>query len=186
MIIIFFVLVAGLFSYVPLPLPLPLASFPSLPPSLQTIQTDKGYRRRRRRLGRQPMYGTGWIPYNHPSHYANHPSNQNNPNNPNYQNQQNTPPKYGDPNYAPPPPYQGQQSTGQTFNSADGYYGHGGANGGQGIELQQPSSSYQPQRERMGDDAGDIGVGGSNVYDAPVGPPPAKGMWGSSEARVVR
>tara|TARA_R110002060_G_scaffold6833_11_gene10386 strand:+ start:342 stop:665 length:324 start_codon:yes stop_codon:yes gene_type:complete len=67
---------------------------------------------------------------------------------------------------APPPPYMGNQATGTTFQSNDGYYGHGNQGYGQqsgGIELQQPGASYQPQR------------GGDNVYEAPMGPPPGKG-----------
>lgn len=50
-----------------------------------------------------------------------------------------------------------------------GYYGNNQAGqgyfGGQqnGVEIQQPNSSYQPQR------------GGDPVYSPPAGPPPAKG-----------
>lgn len=113
--------------------------------------------RRRRRAGRAPMYGTGWLPYHNPPNY-----------NPNVAN----PPKYGEPGYHPPPPYIPGQSTGTTFNSNEGYYGNHGGNGGQGIELQQPSSSYQPQR------------GGDPVYDAPAGPPPGKGHWGANETII--
>jgi len=104
--------------------------------------------RRRRRRGMAPMYGTGWMGGN----WGNkHPGNQ-----------------YGNGGYYPNQPYNGgaappyepplpNQTTGQTFNSNDGYYGHNA------YELQQPQSSYQPQR------------GGDPVYDAPEGPPPRKG-----------
>ena len=102
------------------------------------------------------MYGTGWMPgpkYNYGqngqhSYYPNQPYNGG----------------------APAPPYSppiNNQATGNTFNSNDGYYGGHHGYGGQqnGIELQQPSSAYQPQR------------GGDPVYDAPVGPPPGKGDY---------
>jgi len=106
------------------------------------------FSRRRRRRGMAPMYGTGWMGGN----WGNkHPGNQ-----------------YGNGGYYPNQPYNGgaappyepplpNQTTGQTFNSNDGYYGHNA------YELQQPQSSYQPQR------------GGDPVYDAPEGPPPRKG-----------
>jgi len=111
--------------------------------------------RRRRRRGVAPMYGTAWMPgskYNY----------GNNGQNGYYPNQ----PYHGG---APAPPYEppiNNQNTGNTFNSNDGYYGHHGYGGQQsGVELQQPSSVYQPQR------------GGDPVYDAPVGPPPGKGDY---------
>ncbi|TVY38864.1 Protein RCR2 [Lachnellula subtilissima] len=96
--------------------------------------------RRRRRMGAPPMYGTGWMPA------------------PKYNQQQNG--YYG----GPAPPYSaqpmGNQATGTTFNSNDGYYGHHGQGNG-GIELQQPQNVYtHPQRE---------------VYEPPMGPPPGKG-----------
>jgi hypothetical protein len=104
--------------------------------------------RRRRQRGAPPMYGTGWIPYGkpppgHQQAYYNADAN----------------------NYHPPPPYQGQQATGTTFNSNEGYYGHHQVypQRENDIELQQPQSSYMPQR------------GGDPVYDAPQGPPPKKG-----------
>jgi len=108
------------------------------------------------------MYGTGWLPYH------NYPVNP-------QVGTQNKPPGYGDSNYHPPPPYMGNQATGTTFNSNDGYYGHGAPNNAAGgsYELQQPSSSYQPQR------------GGDPVYDAPAGPPPGKGHWGANDT-VIR
>jgi len=64
---------------------------------------------------------------------------------------------------APAPPYSPpieNQATGNTFNSNDGYYGGHGYGQQSGIELQQPTNVYQPQRE---------------VYETPVGPPPGKG-----------
>jgi len=115
--------------------------------------------RRRRRRGMTPMYGTGWFAGKPPQgqHYGN--SNIYYPNQP--YNGGAAPP------YSPPI---GNQPTGNTFNSNEGYYGHHGGGhgyGGQqnGIELQQPQSSYQPQR------------GGDPVYEAPMGPPPAKGDY---------
>jgi len=106
--------------------------------------------RRRRRRGLQPMYGTGWMAKPPQGEYAN---NSGYPNNNYYANQ----PYNGGaaPPYSPPIP---NQQTGNTFNSNDGYYGHQS-----GIELQPPTSAYQPQR------------GGDPVYDAPMGPPPGKG-----------
>ncbi len=100
------------------------------------------------------MYGTGWMAGKPPTgqHYGN--------NNGGYYSND---PYHG--GAAPPPPYMGNQATGTTFQSNDGYYGHHGYNNQQhgGIELQQPQSSYQPQR------------GGDPVYEAPLGPPPGKG-----------
>lgn len=119
------------------------------------------------------MYGTGWMAK--PPPYATHqdphqyqPANQGP--NPYYHN------------YAPPPPLYTQnksgqdpinaQQTGTTFRSEDGYYGqHGngesaGIGQGQGIELQQPASAYTRE--------GQPGVGGENVYQPPLGPPPGK------------
>lgn len=96
--------------------------------------------RRRRRRGVRPYYGTGWMA-GKPAQYENTQS---------YYNQ--GPPA---PPYSPGPV--NQNYTGQTFNRADGYYGQQN-----GIELQQPQSSYQPGR------------GGENVYAPPQGPPPGK------------
>jgi hypothetical protein len=93
------------------------------------------------------MYGTGWMTAKPPvgqqngAYYSNEPYNGG-----------------AAPPYSPPVP---NQATGTTFNSNDGYYGHDSY--GQQYELQQPQSSYQPQR------------GGDPVYDAPQGPPPKKG-----------
>ncbi|KAH7400476.1 chitin synthesis regulation, resistance to congo red-domain-containing protein [Cadophora sp. MPI-SDFR-AT-0126] len=107
--------------------------------------------RRRRRRGLAPMYGTGWMGGKHNGQQQQYG------NNGAWAHQQGG-------YQAPPPPYMGNQATGTTFQSNDGYYGHGNNQGyGQGIELQQPGASYQPQR------------GGDNVYEPPMGPPPAKG-----------
>jgi hypothetical protein len=93
------------------------------------------------------MYGTGWIPY------------------------AGKPPAYGDNlsygNAAPP--YQPQvenQTTGNTFNSNEGYYGqnHYGAQQN-GFELQQPSGAHVRSGEN---------VYQNEEYQAPVGPPPSK------------
>ncbi|KAG9232336.1 chitin synthesis regulation, resistance to congo red-domain-containing protein [Amylocarpus encephaloides] len=108
--------------------------------------------RRRRRRGLAPMAGTGWVPgskyppaysQNNGGYYNNAPHNRE----------------------APAPPYQAaqpmpNQQTGTTFNSNDGYYGHHHQNG---VEMQPPANSYQPQR------------GGDDVYAPPQGPPPTKG-----------
>ncbi|KAL2060387.1 hypothetical protein VTL71DRAFT_9782 [Oculimacula yallundae] len=113
--------------------------------------------RRRRRRGLAPMYGTGWMggkPHTGHQNQNNHTGNWG----------QQAPPQY----QAPPPPYMGNQATGTTFQSHDGYYGAGNQNNGYGqqsggIELQAPGASYQPQR------------GGDSVYSPPMGPPPGKG-----------
>ena len=97
------------------------------------------------------MYGTGWIPAGHK-----YGGGQNGPTN-YYPNQ-----PY---NGGAAPPYEppiGNHNTGNIFNSNDGYYGNQGYGRQTGIELQQPTISYQPQR------------GGDTVYDAPQGPPPGK------------
>lgn len=111
--------------------------------------------RRRRRRGMAPMYGTGWMAsgppggqqYGHTAppgvYYSHEPYNGG-----------------AAPPYSPPLP---KQTTGNTFNSNEGYYGQHGYGQTGGIELQEPSSSYQPQR------------GGDPVYEAPLGPPPRKG-----------
>lgn len=111
--------------------------------------------RRRRRRGAPPMYGTGWIPYGHKWAGGQIGPNGYYPNQP-YNGGQAAPP------YEPPI---GNQATGNTFNSNDGYYGHHVYGQQTGIELQEPQSSYQPQR------------GGDPVYDAPAGPPPGKGDY---------
>lgn len=108
-----------------------------------------------------PMYGTGWMPaqgYKPPqqnTYYPNQPYNG-----------------------GAAPPYTGpvgNQPTGNTFNSNDGYYGqnsygNNNAYGGQqsGVELQPPQGSYQPPYGQRG---------GENVYEAPHGPPPGKGGY---------
>lgn len=113
--------------------------------------------RRRRRRGMRPMYGTGWVPGN----YAYNNNNQGQQ--PQYNQggwfggfghkNHNQPPP---PQYTPAPP-QGQQYTGQTFDSNDGYYGHHQND----VPLQQPTGTYYPR-------------GGEPVYEPPAGPPPAK------------
>ncbi|TAQ83271.1 hypothetical protein B7494_g8405 [Chlorociboria aeruginascens] len=102
--------------------------------------------RRRRRRGLAPMYGTGWMAKPPQGNYG-------------------QPPYYAHDQYngAPPPVYSpplNNQSTGNTFNSNDGYYAHH-PNGGQqsGIELQPPQHTFQPQREY------------EPVYATPAGPP---------------
>jgi hypothetical protein len=94
------------------------------------------------------MYGTGWMGGN----WGNKP-----PGGQQYGGYYPNQPYNGGaaPPYEPPIP---NQTTGETFNSNDGYYGRNNA-----YELQQPQNSYQPQR------------GGDPVYDAPQGPPPKKG-----------
>lgn len=98
--------------------------------------------RRRRRRGAQPLYGTGWIPGSKPP--------QHNNNGGYYSNQPYNGGAAAAPPYSPPI---GNQQTGNTFNSNDGYYGqnqYGQHNynpyGGQqnGIELQPPQNVYQP------------------------------------------
>ncbi|KAK0108699.1 hypothetical protein ONS95_003490 [Cadophora gregata] len=118
--------------------------------------------RRRRRRGLAPMYGTGWMGGGKHNNNNNQAHGQYGA----WANNQQHAGGY----QAPPPPYMGNQATGTTFQSNDGYYGHGNSQGyGQpgGIELQQPGASYQPARG--------VGVGGQNVYEAPMGPPPGKG-----------
>lgn len=142
-VVVAFILLAFLFSYVP----------PSYSFSLPLTPINRCYNsRRRRRRGMAPMYGTGWMGGN----WGNKPPvGQQYGNNAGYYPNQ---PYNGGaaPPYEPPVP---NQATGTTFNSNDGYYGHNN----NAYELQQPQSSYQPQR------------GGDPVYDAPSGPPPKKG-----------
>lgn len=105
--------------------------------------------RRRRRRGAAPMYGTGWM--------AGHDPNPNKPTPPQYYPPQ---PFYGQPAppYSPPLPHMQGQTTGNTFNTQDGYYGyHPGA-----VEMQRPGEAHLPTRAA------------EPVYDAPEGPPPAK------------
>ncbi|KAI9739850.1 MAG: hypothetical protein M1818_004906 [Claussenomyces sp. TS43310] len=107
--------------------------------------------RRRRRRGLQPRYGTGWLAGKTPEGH----------NGPSYTGYNNAGFNggYNQPNYNPAPPYSpppvNQQSTGNTFNSNEGYYGQQN-----GIELQQPQNAYAPPR------------GGDPVYAPPQGPPP--------------
>ncbi|ETI19275.1 hypothetical protein G647_09107 [Cladophialophora carrionii CBS 160.54] len=96
--------------------------------------------RRRRRLGRQPLYGTGWAgrtPFGHNAPQYN----------PNYQQTQQS--------YQPPPAYN-QQNAGGYYGQNQGYFGGRQTD----HEMQPPQNTY----------AG----GGSPVYSAPEGPPPAK------------
>lgn len=102
------------------------------------------------------MYGTAWLPP-----YTKYGGQSGQTGQTYYSNQ----PYHGGaaaPPYSPPI---GNQATGNTFNSNDGYYGNQGYGQQSGIELQQPTSAYQPQR------------GGDPVYDAPAGPPPGKGDY---------
>ncbi|KAA6413170.1 MAG: hypothetical protein FRX48_02914 [Lasallia pustulata] len=105
--------------------------------------------RRRRRAGMNPYRGTGWAagrtpPGHAPATYAGAPPQQ-------YNSGYTTGP-------APPPVY--SPPAGQSYygNGSQGYFG-GQQNA---YELQQPTSSYQPQS------------GGDPVYSAPTGPPPGK------------
>ncbi|MCJ1253581.1 hypothetical protein MMC24_001393 [Lignoscripta atroalba] len=109
--------------------------------------------RRRRRAGLNPYRGTGWLgnraPVGHaPAQYT---GNQAQPHYGNNQYDNSQPPVYTS------PPNQGYYGNGNQTNQ--GYFG------GQqsGIELQQPQSTYQPQK------------GGDPVYSPPAGPPPGKG-----------
>jgi hypothetical protein len=136
----------------------PLVRLPSLLHTTLPLTTFRCFNnRRRRRRGAPPMYGTAWLPAY--SKYGGQYSGQNGQTY--YQNQ----PYHGG---APAPPYappMENQATGNTFNSNDGYYGNHGYGQQSGIELQEPTSAYQPQR------------GGDPVYDAPAGPPPGKGDY---------
>jgi len=130
--------------------------------------------RRRRRRGQAPMYGTGWLPYN------NYPYNHAGTN----KRAGNAAPGYYANDYHPPPPYVGNQATGNTFNTNEGYYGHhNGVQPQNEFELQQPSSSYQPRRGTGGDDVYDA----PEAYEAPVGPPPKGSTYNyNSPDGVVR
>ncbi|KAK3372440.1 hypothetical protein B0H63DRAFT_296903 [Podospora didyma] len=102
------------------------------------ISSSRRNSRIRRQRGLPPRYGTGWMaPGPAPPYYPPGP---------------------------PPPQYSAQgpvhpQQTGHKFNQNDGYYG----NQQEGIQLQEPSNTYQR------------GTGGDNVYAPPEGPPPARG-----------
>jgi len=105
--------------------------------------------RRRRSRNMAPYRGTGWAagrPAGHgPAQYTGGAQ-------PYYNNQQEPAPAYST------APQQGQQ--GYYGNQGNqGYFGGGQQNG---VELQQPQSSYQPQ------------AGGDPVYNPPAGPPPGK------------
>jgi len=102
--------------------------------------------RRRRSRNMAPYRGTGWAagrPTGHgPAQYTGGAQ-------PYYNNQQQPAPPYS---AAPQQGYYGNQGN-------QGYFGGGQQNG---VELQQPQSSYQPQ------------AGGDPVYNPPAGPPPGK------------
>lgn len=108
--------------------------------------------RRRRRHGMTPYRGTGWAAGNTPAGHG--PAQYNNGGaqpyyNNNYQQPNNAAPPYSGPNQGY---YGGNQGN-------QGYFGGGQQNG---VELQQPTSTYQPQ------------TGGDPVYSPPAGPPPGK------------
>lgn len=80
--------------------------------------------RRRRKLGQQPLYGTGWMAPAPPPYYP-------------------PPPQYTpqDQNAGSPPP------GGYKYGQSDGYYA-GNFNGNQeGIQLQQPANAYHRSTE---------------------------------------
>jgi len=108
--------------------------------------------RRRRRSGQQPFYGTGWAAGKPPAGHA--PATYNGGWGGNQQPQQE--PYYSNPEHGQAaPPY--SPPANQTY-----YGGQNQSYYDQNIELQQPSTSYQPQR------------GGDPVYEPPTGPPPGK------------
>src|SRR4051794_17063421 len=100
-----------------------------------------------------PMYGMGWMGGKPPAGHDVNNGGYYNSNQP-YNGGTAAPP------YSPPI---GNQQTGNTFNSNEGYYGNSGYGQQNGVALQQPQNTYFPQR------------GGENVYEAPQGPPPGKG-----------
>ncbi|PVI07523.1 hypothetical protein DM02DRAFT_512920 [Periconia macrospinosa] len=102
--------------------------------------------RRRRKAGRQPFYGTGWVV--RPGQYGAQPYYNNNQ----QQNWQQPPPQY-----TPQPQNNGYYGGGQN----QGYFGTQPKYGQEtGVELQQPQPTYNrgPEAE----------------YAPPPGPPPAK------------
>ncbi|CAF9907218.1 MAG: hypothetical protein HETSPECPRED_007073 [Heterodermia speciosa] len=123
--------------------------------------------RRRRRQGMNPYRGTGWaagrVPPGHaPAQYTGAQ--------PYYAgNQYNQGQNQAAPPYSPTNNQGGADGYYANNQGNQGYYGNNQAGqgyfGGQqnGVELQQPNSSYQPQR------------GGDPVYSPPAGPPPGKG-----------
>lgn len=79
--------------------------------------------RRRRRLGRQPMYGTGWTgrtPWGHGAAQYN----------PQYQQQQS---------YQPPPTYNAAQNAGGYYGENQGYFGGRQTD----VEMQPPPNTYR-------------------------------------------
>jgi len=82
--------------------------------------------RRRRRAGRQPYYGTGWVgrtPFGHGQATYN----------PNYQSQQ---PNYNQNQYQTPPAY---NQTGGYYGQNQGYFGGRQTE----VEMQPPSNTYR-------------------------------------------
>jgi len=76
--------------------------------------------RRRRRLGRQPLYGTGWSQFGHgPAQY-----------NPNYQQTQQS--------FQPPPAYNQGQNQGGYYGGNQGYFGGRQTE----VEMQPPQNTY--------------------------------------------
>ena len=102
--------------------------------------------RRRRQQGFQPYRGTGWLPGtappgHGPAQYTGGAQQHNN-------QQYSAPPVYSP---SPNQTYYGPEGNQPYFRGQE-----------QGVELQQPQSTYQPA------------VGGDPVYTAPAGPPPGK------------
>ncbi len=112
--------------------------------------------RRRRRRGLSPRYGTGWMGGKY-SYNANPNNGGYNPGGYNPGGAAAAPPQYSqNPQNNP----QNPQYTGNTFNSNEGYYGQQH----DGIQLQQPNSTYYPRG----------GVDNNDGYTPPPGPPPSK------------
>ena len=120
-----------------------------IPPLIDHVKADQLScisARRRRQQGFQPYRGTGWLPGATP---PGHGPAQYTGAAPQYNNQQ----------YGAPPVY--SPSSNQTYYGPESNqpYFRGQE---QGVELQQPQSTYQPA------------IGGDPVYTAPAGPPPGK------------
>ena len=105
--------------------------------------------RRRRRNNLPPWRGTGWAGGRTPAGHA--PAQYTGGAQPYYNNQQ--------PQTNPAPPYSAANQGYYGNQGNQGYFGGGQQNG---VELQQPNSTYQPQ------------AGGDPVYSPPSGPPPGK------------
>ena len=96
--------------------------------------------RRRRRLGRMPMYGTGWAAgrrFGQPQQQYYPPQQENNPST-YYAYQQ--PPA---PVASPPPPYPASQGYGQ---QGYGQYPYAARDQQTGIELESPAGAYAPPK----------------------------------------